>query len=129
METKTSRVYQLDAPLEVLHAESREWMTELHFMKDESAFFYKLIEKRESSDKARNLADAHRQLINLSNERLDKLIVDTESHERVLADVLKKNLSDEKAYRYSHHEISRRIKELNSDMKNLKRNLFSSLID
>lgn len=41
--TTPKTAYLLDAGLEVLHAQAIEWLSEIEFWRDESAFFYTLV--------------------------------------------------------------------------------------
>ena len=57
--TSSKKDFLLEAPLEILHSESLEWLEEVEFWKDESAFFYALIlEKTKLNPSAFNTKEA-----------------------------------------------------------------------
>lgn len=120
--------YLLTASLETLHAESREWLKEIDFWKDEIAFFYKLIRQKKGSQKfpAAEVTALEKELIRVSNERMEKLYEELQNHEVQLAHLFKEaSFNNEDPYRKAHSKHLNSIYELNQDIKDLKRKIFS----
>jgi hypothetical protein len=130
MKTLTSpkSTFLLDAPLEVLHSESLEWLEEVEFWKDESAFFYALLigQTKEHSPiiETKNSKDIERHLIYVSAEKLDDFKMEVERHEKFLVGLLGSSRMDEQLYRIKHHNISEKIQNFEKEFKEMKSKVF-----
>ena len=118
--------FLLGAGLDVLHFESKEWLNNIAFWKDEVRFFDNLLKQKESSKK-KNL-DVEKMLLNLDKIHID-LFKDLEdsikNHEQLLSRIERseKGLSDYD-YREKHNRIKNRINVFESDFKSFKKIIF-----
>ena len=121
--------FLLEAPLEVLHSESLEWLQEIEFWKDESAFFYVLIigrtKKNTPAFNTKNAKDVERHLVYVSAEKLDDLIMEVKAHERLLAGLMDSLRPDEQLYRSRHRRITAKIHAFENEFKEMKIKIFS----
>jgi hypothetical protein len=120
--------FLLEAPLEVLHEESMEWLEEIEFWKDEAAFFYSLILKSAQSlplSKSKEAKEIESQLVYLSSERLDDLMLEVKVHEKFLANMIGNVRLDEQGYRSRHKEIVSKLTGLENEFRSLKREIFA----
>jgi hypothetical protein len=120
--------YLLEATLESLHAESIIWSNEIAFWRDELTFFVRLLGRKEFSKPfpSETAAQMERELIRLNADRLDKIKVGLESHERLLSSAIKSgSISDEQVYRQSHRRILLDMLALQGEIRNFKKALFS----
>ena len=115
--------YMLEAPLEILHEESLEWLQEIEFWKDEVAFFYKLmITKGKRKPPTKSLLSIQNQIIYFSSEKLDDLKLEIQTHERYLSKMIKSVRQDDEAYRLKHKIISNKVGDFEKMMKQMKKN-------
>lgn len=127
-EPKTA--YLLDASIETMHVESREWLSEIAFWGDEMSFFYKLIHSRQPqvSFPTEEQADLEKQMIHITAENLTKLRTAVEAHERMLHALLTNTSRNEDAdYRHAHRSILLDIFSTGRLIKNLKKRVISIL--
>jgi len=129
MKTTTSNPktkYLLGAGLDVLHFESREWLSTIDFWKDEIRFFNELLKNRASSEK--NNPEYQKMLKNLDAiysdlfEDLENSIVE---HEQLLSRIeqSEKGLSDGD-YREKHRHLLSRMNTFTDDFKTFKKIVF-----
>lgn len=127
--TSPKAAYLLEADLEVLHEESREWLNELSFWRDEIAFFYLLMIKKvdkNSSDNKSKLTHIQDELLRLSDKEFKELETNISEHERYLASLFENNsLADERSFREKHRVISFKIHDFEKQMRELKREIFA----
>lgn len=116
----------LEAPLEALHAQSREWIEDLEFMKDECAFLYTLIRNAHNSPllKTSQARTIERALLQISNQRIEELTGEINGHENFLAAVIEGKSRDEVMLRRRHRIISNSTAKLEKDFRKLKRQIF-----
>lgn len=118
--------FLLEAPLEVLHEESLEWLEEIEFWKDETAFFYTLmITKSEEQPPSKSLLGIQNHIIYLSAEKIDDLKLAIQRHERYLAGMLKSKRQDEGAYRAQHKAIAKKVHDFEMEMREMKKKVFA----
>lgn len=126
--TSAKRVFLLEAPLEVLHSESLEWLEEIEFWKDESAFFYSLIigktKQNPSAFTTKESKDIEKHLIYVSAEKLDDLKMEVQAHERFLARIMDNIKLDEQLYRLRHKVIAEKFHSFEAEYKEMKRKIF-----
>ena len=126
--TPVKKTFLLEAPLEILHEESMEWLNEVEFWKDESAFFYTLImQKIKKSSRALKTKDGisiENHLIYISSEKLDDLKSEVQKHERFLAKILNDVTQDEQSYRLKHKRIATKMYDFEKEFKDMKRKIF-----
>ncbi|MDB9720967.1 hypothetical protein OAA67_03725 [Winogradskyella sp.] len=119
--------FLLGASLEVLHFESKEWLSAIAFWKDEIKFFDTLIKQKESSKKGN--ADFVSMLKNLDKIHLN-LFEDLEDsileHEHLLSKIerAEKGVSDFD-YREKHQQLKNRITVFETDFKTFKSIVFN----
>jgi hypothetical protein len=117
-----------DASLETLHAQTREWLSEIDFWIEEMAFFYNLIHMREPHIffPTAGLADLERELITLTSDHLSRLKIEIENHERVLARMVKNiSLDEEREYRERHRTLSSGMNKLEVGIREFKKTVFA----
>jgi len=126
--TKPNSDHLHEASLETMHAQNREWLSEVDFRIEEMAFFYNLIHMREPHIffPTAGLADLERQLITLTSEHLLNLKMGIESHERTLAKIVKNiSLDEEYGYRVSHRRLLEEMNKLQEGIRNFKKSVFA----
>ena len=127
--TSPKRIFLLEAPLEILHAESLEWLEEVEFWKDEAAFFYALImektKQNPSAFKAKESKDVEKHLVYVSAEKIDDLKMEVQAHERFLARLMDNPKLDEQLYRSRHQTIAEKIKRFEFEFKQMKQKVFA----
>lgn len=120
--------YLLEAPLEILHEESLEWLEEIEFWKDETAFFYALIIKR-TKDSAvwttKQAKEVERHLVYVSAERLDDLRLEVKNHEKFLNRILNNSQLSEEYYRIRHKEITEKMQNFEWEYRSMKKKIFT----
>jgi hypothetical protein len=126
--TSPKSTFLLEAPLEVLHSESLEWLEEVEFWKDEAAFFYALIiEKTKQNPSAFNSKESkevEKHLIYVSAEKIDDLKMEVQAHERFLARLMDNPKLDEQLYRSRHKAIIEKIHAFENEFNEMKRKVF-----
>ena len=126
--TSPKSTFLLEAPLEVLHSESLEWLEEVEFWKDEAAFFYSLIIEKTKKDpsafKTKEAKDVEKHLIHVSAEKIDDLKMEVQAHERFLSKLMDNPKLDEQLYRSRHKAITGKIHAFNFEFKEMKRKIF-----
>jgi abortive infection bacteriophage resistance protein len=119
----------LEAPIEVLHRESAEWLEEIEFMKDEAAFFYGLIIRRLKTPydplNAEELKSIENHLIFISTNMLAMLQDSVVKHERFLTKMMEEAKQDEQSYRQRHLTLAKKIHDFEQEYKDLKRKIFA----
>ena len=120
--------YLLEAPLEILHEQSLEWLQEIEFWKDEAAFFYALILRKSKEAtpllKTKQAKDVEKHLIYVSSEKLDDLKMEVESHEKFLARIMENVKLDERLYRTRHKGISKQFQNFEVEFREMKKKIF-----
>ena len=120
--------FLLEAPLEILHSQSIEWLEEIEFWKDESAFFCKLIAQR--SKKATPLLntkqarEVERDLIYICAEKLDDLLLEVRSHEKFLFRIMNEDRIDKQLYRSRHRTLAGKISDFEKEFRGMKKKIF-----
>lgn len=127
MKTKTKNpkaaLLNLGAGLDVLHSESREWLETIAFWKDETKFFYNLLNSKEA--KSSEYAVILKNLDKIHENLFDYLEDDIKQHERFLSRLQKneKGLSDWD-YREKHRSLGERMDLFTSDFREFKKMVF-----
>ena len=122
-------IYLLEADLEVLHEESREWLNEINYWRDEIAFFYTLMVKKADKNSFREnkneLIHIQEELLKMSGKEFGDLEAVINQHENYL-DLLATNfLKNDRVFRDKHKAISFQIREFDIRIRNLKNKIFS----
>ncbi|OMP31498.1 hypothetical protein [Mangrovimonas sp. DI 80] len=117
----------LGAGLNVLHFESKEWLENLAFWKDETRFFEDLLSKKtpiteqqkEHADMLRELDQIHKDLF----EDFQQVIM---KHERKLSKIENgdQQISDSN-FREEHRKIKERITTFENNFRSFKKIVFS----
>jgi hypothetical protein len=130
MKTKQTEVkYVKWLSAEVMHTESRNWMSELLFAKDEQLFFddlnksytLKLIESKHFS-KSKKIVE---KLVSLQKET-EKLISTIKQHEVDLEIMINKKdeLEEEENYKNAHRELIVLVADYFENYKSVKKQLY-----
>lgn len=120
--------YQLDTPLDALHAETLGWLKELGFWADELSFFYKLLHHHELSSafSVMQVAEIDQELLKLNGEKLDRIRINMANHERMLASLFNPpSTADEQVYRDNHRRLYTDMFILNEGIRAFKQRIFS----
>lgn len=126
----SNSTYLLNASLESLHAESREWLNEIEFLKDETAFFKKLILNRDTIDAfpPEELMLLNEELMNLTQVKLERMKLQVEDHEKLLANLINFNqLKHAESYRQTHRVLFIEMHDIISQIRTIKKKIFSFL--
>jgi len=130
LETTTKHEFLLEAPLQVLHEESREWLEDIEFWKDEAAFLLKLlIEKTKEgvlNTQTSSLKEAEKELLAVSVEKLEDLRIEVADHEKFLARLLEVKHPDEQLYRTRHKAIVEKFRRFALEYRDMKHTLFQA---
>ena len=121
--------YLLEASLEVLHFESNEWLSEIAFRKDETAFFQKILEKKAtkatSYEDKLELEHLQNKIIHYRFEVLEDLKNSVLVHEKYLANIIDYQVMDnDQIYREKHKAISDQMAGFEKEYKIIKKELF-----
>jgi hypothetical protein len=126
--TSPKSTFLLEAPLEVLHSESLEWLEEVEFWKDEAAFFYALIiektKQNPSLSATKELKNVEKHLIYVSSEKIDDLKMEVQGHERFLAKLIDNPKLNDQLYRSRHKIITEKIHAFKKEFKEMKKKVF-----
>lgn len=114
---------------EEMHTESKEWVSELSFIKDEHLFFEDLVTKFTSQliatgnfSDSKEIVDA----VNRSEKQNDMLLEAVKIHEKelqIMVDGIDQK-EEEKSYINKHRDLITSISEFLKDYKSLKTQLF-----
>lgn len=114
---------------EQMHEDSKEWLSELLFIKDEHLFFddliksftLQLLEPEKFSDNIEII-----DILNKSEKRNNLLIEAIRVHENDLQIIVDgvNQLNEEKVYKKSHQGLLIKIREFENEYRNLKTQLF-----
>ncbi|HXH19017.1 MAG TPA: hypothetical protein VNJ07_08025 [Chitinophagales bacterium] len=120
---KTS--YLLETGLDVLHSESREWLSELEFLKSDLRFFMKLLKSTAfESGKEQQRQHIFENMDKLASAITAELETEVKSHEKNLAALLANKNRDDASYRSKHIQLKERIERINNDVRTLKMLVF-----
>lgn len=126
--TSPKTTYLLEAGIEVLHAQSNEWLNEIAFWRDESAFFYTLIVSKTLKfvpiNAKNTLKKIEEELISITGEDLNNLQKEVEQHETFLNDLLESKYLSEASYRQRHEELTFKFYRFERRFKDLKNEIF-----
>lgn len=120
--------YLLDASLETLHTESREWLSQINFWRDEMACFYKLLHKSAPplTFPTKRMAEIEKEMIRIESEDITRVKDHVESHERMLWSVVQSNsMTDEDQYRHRHRALVSDLYALQVVIAEFKRAVFA----
>ncbi|SDE45893.1 hypothetical protein SAMN05421636_105150 [Pricia antarctica] len=113
----------LGAGLDVLHQESREWLETIAFWKDETKFFFNLLDKKETKES--EYGHMLKYLDTIHENLFDYLADDITDHEKLLSRLEKneKGLSDAD-YRDEHQKLNESMVLFENDFKEFKKMVF-----
>lgn len=122
-------VYLLEADLEVLHDESREWLNDVKFWRDEIAFFYTLMlrktAKDPSSEDKNEIGRIQEELLRLSGNEFTNLEKDINAHESYLASLmLSSSVSSDREFREKHRTLLINVQAFFQRIRKLKNEVF-----
>lgn len=123
---KTS--YLLEAGLDVLHAESKEWKSELEMMLSELRFYTSLLKSKIIKlEKEKQWERLLENMGKLSQAVTSELQDDVRAHEKELAQLLTSRSSDDAHYRKRHKELKKKVDQLREDVRTEKMLMFRFL--
>ena len=119
--------YLLQASLEVLHEQSMECLDEIHFIKEEFAFFNKLLNKNAGKQfPSEQAAILGSELVSFNSTILSILHNKIIEHERWLADIIKTDtLGRQQSYREMHRELMEEMNACRKKFLQLKKKIFA----
>ena len=114
---------------EEMHENSKKWLSELQFIKDEHLFFEDLLKSTALSILSEDFTDKFEFIhaINKSEKRVNMLIDLVKSHENKIEIVLDQldELKEEKLYKYEHRSLIDAINSYKKNFNLLKSQLFN----
>ncbi|GAL86666.1 hypothetical protein MYP_3896 [Sporocytophaga myxococcoides] len=121
--------YLLEGSLEVLHQQTREWLSEMDLWKDEILFFKNLINKQllkvKTEDDKEELRDYEKILSKMHNDWLEHLYMQTQAHEMYLAGIMQNRPKDyDEVYRERHRDLTEKVDGFHKEMRSIKSELF-----
>jgi hypothetical protein len=127
--TSPKSVYLLNAGIEVLHSQSNEWLSEIAFWRDETAFFYALVVNKTLTSvpiaAKEILQDIEKELVSINSGELVDLQKEVMKHEMNLSHLLKhQNDEEEEDYRREHRLMEIKFYEMERRFKTLKKVIF-----
>ncbi len=127
--TSPKSVYLLNAGIEVLHSQSNEWLSEIAFWRDETAFFYALVVNKTLTSvpiaAKEILQDIEKELVSINSGELVDLQKEVMKHEMNLNHLLKhQNDEEEEDYRREHRLMEIKFYEMERRFKTLKKVIF-----
>lgn len=126
--TSPKSVYLLNAGIEVLHAQSNEWLNEIAFWRDETAFYYTLIVEKSMISvpvgTKEILKNIEKELIKITSGELDELQNFVNQHEKLLSNLIENVSDDEEDYRDKHRLLEMKFSEMERRFKTLKQEIF-----
>ena len=128
--TSPKTTYLLEADLEILHQESREWLNEISYWRDEIAFFYTLMvkkgDKKFSIENKDELVHIQDEILHMSGKEFGDFEATINQHEIYLDTLLQNNsLRDERVFREKHKIISSEILNFDTRIRKLKKEIFA----
>lgn len=118
----------LDKGIETLHAQSMEWLEDIAFWRDETAFLYALEMKKtlksipvDAKEKLQKIDD---ELIKISGGDLDALYDEVQKHEHYLDKMLEVAHNHEEEYREKHKQIEAKVEKFDKRLRTLKKKIF-----
>ncbi|MDZ4844558.1 MAG: hypothetical protein SH857_03310 [Chitinophagales bacterium] len=127
METLTSPkiTYLLEAGLDVLHVESKEWLSELKFLKSELDFFMKLLNSKAFElDKEPQRQHIYENMNKLCTAIVTELEREVTTHEKNLAELLTSKSGSDASYRAQHKQLKAKTSQIDNDVRTLKMLVF-----
>ena len=115
-----------------MHKASRNWLSELRFIKDEQLFFanliksytLQLIDSNHFSD-TKKIVD-NLELLRKNNKALIETVIEHENKLLIMVDGINQ-LKEEEAYKTKHRELAVEINEYFKNYRNLKKRLFKTI--
>ena len=119
--------YLLQASLEVLHEQSREYLKEIDFMKVEITFFNKLLNKNAGKQFPTEQAAAlGKRMVKFVTRSLPDLRKKITEHERSLSDIIRTDtLGRQEYYREIHRDLTKEMSMCRDTFIRLKKKVFS----
>jgi len=123
---KTS--YLLEAGLDVLYAETKEWQGELELMTSELRFYTNLLKSKVIKlEKEKQWERLLENMGKLSQAVTSELEQDVRSHEKELAQLLGSKSSDDARYRSRHTQLRKKVDQMREDIRTEKMLMFRFL--
>jgi hypothetical protein len=115
-----------------MHKASRNWLSELRFIKDEQLFFAGLIKSytlqlldSNHFSKSKKIVDSL-ELLQNKNKALIETVIAHENKLLIMIDGIDQ-LKEEEAYKTKHRELTVEINEYFKNYRNLKKRLFETI--
>lgn len=122
--------FLLEASLDQLHFQTKEWIDEVKFYSEELNFLNGLIVEKIDTRTTKDIdhKEIYRNIDTLLFKLSDDLLKNLYAHEKLLAKIISaKNPHDNKTYRIDHIALSKKMKALEMGIKHLKKALFTYL--
>ncbi len=117
--------YLLEAGLDVLHFESKEWVSELKFLKSELDFFLMLLNskifKLDEEPKRQHIYENMNKLCTIVLTEVEQ---EVKAHEKNLAELLRAKSGTDAPYRAQHKQLKAKVNQLDNDVRTLKMLVF-----
>lgn len=126
--TSPKKIYLLEAGLEILHEQSIDWMNEIAFWRDETAFLYSLLVtktlKSDPADTNDQLKKTENQLIDITGDELNELEKKVKEHEKILSYLVQCQDNEQGNYRETHQNLMQLMDSFHARIKELKKDIF-----
>lgn len=123
--TSPKTEYLLEAGLDVLHAESKEWLSELKFLKSELDFFLKLLNSKAfKGEEEPQRLHIYQNMDKLCTAVLVELELEVRGHEKNLAELLAAESGSDAPYRAQHKQLKAKVSQMENDVRTLKMLVF-----
>ena len=118
--------------LEILHQQSKNWLSEIAFWRDEIAFFYSLVAGKTKQKlllySKKNIQRIEKELIIMTAEEISKLEREVEEHEKNLGHLMEsEHNKDEEGYRKKHYQLTLLFNSFENKIKSLRKEVFKNV--
>lgn len=120
--------YMLQASFDVLFEETREWLDEITFIKEEISFYHALLSRHENAKPAPAAAALSARLVKLRADLNGNFMRSLVAHSNELADMMRTfTMGCHEPYRNAHLELGEEVNRLRLVFKDIKHDIFHYL--
>nr|WKN34576.1 hypothetical protein K4G66_19570 [Tunicatimonas sp. TK19036] len=131
--TTSTSAYLLQASLDVLHYESREWQEEITFAMDEMMFLHRLHRRfgeKSLPELIQKQSIALQTKLLLLSQQILTMQETIREHESYLSEIIQRNINvSDDEYRNSHKRVKLQMESLLKEVKQSKKEMFQWVED
>lgn len=117
--------YMLQASFDVLFEETREWLDEITFIREEIAFYHSLLAKHQSITPATTTTALSARLVQLKADLNGNFMRSLVAHSNELAEMMRTfTMGRHEPYRNTHLELGEEVNRLLRVFKDIKHDIF-----